>query len=116
MIPVIAPIGVGKKGETFNINADSAAGAIASALSAAKLIMLTDVAGVLDRDKKLVQVLTPRDVLVLRGQGVITGGMIPKIETCWTPSAMASDQQPFWMAASPTWCCWKPSPSMASAQ
>ncbi|MDF1721562.1 MAG: acetylglutamate kinase [Minwuia sp.] len=82
VIPVIAPIGVGKNGETFNINADSAAGAIASALSAAKLIMLTDVAGVLDSEKKLVQVLTPRDVLVLRGQGAITGGMIPKIETC----------------------------------
>lgn len=82
VIPVIAPIGVGKNGETFNINADSAAGAIAAALGAAKLIMLTDVAGVLDRDKKLIQTLTPRDVLVLRGEGVITGGMIPKIETC----------------------------------
>lgn len=82
VIPVIAPIGVGKNGETFNINADSAAGAIASALGAAKLIMLTDVAGVLDKAGKLIPVLTPRDVLVLRGEGVITGGMIPKIETC----------------------------------
>ncbi|PJK31366.1 acetylglutamate kinase [Minwuia thermotolerans] len=82
VIPVIAPIGVGKNGETFNINADSAAGAIASALGAAKLIMLTDVAGVLDKDGQLLPVLTPRDVLVLRGEGVITGGMIPKIETC----------------------------------
>ena len=82
VIPVIAPIGVGKKGETFNINADSAAGAIASALGAAKLIMLTDVAGVLDKDGQLLPFLTPRDVLVLRGEGVITGGMIPKIETC----------------------------------
>lgn len=82
VIPVIAPIGVGKKGETYNINADSAAGAVASALGAAKLIMLTDVAGVLDKDGQLLPVLTPRDVLVLQGEGVITGGMIPKIETC----------------------------------
>ena len=82
LIPVIAPIGVGNKGETYNINADSAAGAIASALSAAKLIMLTDVAGVLDKDGELVQTLTPKDVLVLQGEGVITGGMIPKIDTC----------------------------------
>jgi acetylglutamate kinase len=82
LIPVIAPIGVGKKGETYNINADSAAGAIASALGAAKLIMLTDVAGVLDKHGDLVPFLTPKDVLVLQGEGVITGGMIPKIETC----------------------------------
>ncbi|WP_416899779.1 MAG: acetylglutamate kinase [Minwuia sp.] len=82
LIPVIAPIGVGKNGETYNINADSAAGAIASALGAAKLIMLTDVAGVLNKDGELVPFLTPKDVLVLRGEGVITGGMIPKIETC----------------------------------
>jgi acetylglutamate kinase len=82
LIPVIAPIGVGKKGETYNINADSAAGAIASALGAAKLIMLTDVAGVLDSEGQLVPFLSPKDVLVLQGEGVITGGMIPKIETC----------------------------------
>ncbi|WP_417517208.1 acetylglutamate kinase [Minwuia sp.] len=82
LIPVIAPIGVGKNGETYNINADSAAGAIASALGAAKLIMLTDVAGVLDKSGKLVPVLTPKDVLVMQAEGTITGGMIPKIETC----------------------------------
>lgn len=82
IIPVIAPIGVGTKGETYNINADSAAGAVASALGAAKLIMLTDVAGVLDKDGKLVPTLSPKDVEILRGEGVITGGMIPKIDTC----------------------------------
>ncbi len=82
IIPVIAPIGVGENGETYNINADTAAGAIAAALHASKIIMMTDVAGVLDKQKKLVPTLTPKDAMVLLGDGTISGGMIPKVECC----------------------------------
>jgi acetylglutamate kinase len=82
IIPVIAPIGVGEDGQTYNINADTSAGAIAAALGANKLIMLTDVAGVLDAEKKLVSELTPARARELTAQGVISGGMIPKVETC----------------------------------
>lgn len=82
VIPVIAPIGVGKKGETYNINADSAAGAIASALGASKLIMLTDVPGILDKNKNLISKLTANEALKLLNDGTVTGGMIPKVETC----------------------------------
>ena len=82
IIPVIAPIGVGEDGQTYNINADTSAGAIAAALGANKLIMLTDVAGVLDGEKKLVSELTPARARELTAQGVISGGMIPKVETC----------------------------------
>jgi acetylglutamate kinase len=81
-IPVIAPIGVGEHGESYNINADTAAGAIAAALGASKLIMLTDIAGVLDRQGRLVPTMTPRDAMVMLGDGTIRGGMIPKVETC----------------------------------
>lgn len=82
IIPVIAPIGVGEGGETFNINADTAAGAIASALAARKMIMLTDVPGVLDKDKKLIGQLTVSQAKKLIKNGTISGGMIPKVETC----------------------------------
>lgn len=82
VIPVIAPIGVGENGETYNINADTAAGAIASALAASKLLMLTDVAGILNKDKELISSLTIREVLAMVKDGTITGGMIPKVETC----------------------------------
>jgi len=82
IIPVIAPIGIGPNGQTFNINADTAAGHIAAALGATKLTMLTDVEGVLDKDKKLINRLTPSDVKRLREDGTIQGGMIPKLETC----------------------------------
>ncbi|MEH6476359.1 MAG: acetylglutamate kinase [Sneathiella sp.] len=82
VIPVIAPIGVGPKGQTFNINADTAAGHIAAAIGANKLIMMTDVEGVLDKQKKLINKLTPKDVKVLQADGTIVGGMIPKLETC----------------------------------
>jgi acetylglutamate kinase len=81
-IPVIAPIGVGENGETYNINADTAAGAIASAIGASKLIMLTDVQGVQDKEKRLIETLTPKDAMVMLGDGTINGGMIPKVETC----------------------------------
>lgn len=82
IIPVIAPIGVGENGETFNINADTAAGALAAALASAKLMILTDVPGVLNEKKELVSELTIREAKKLIKDGVISGGMIPKIETC----------------------------------
>ena len=80
-IPVIAPIGVGRKGETFNINADTVAGAVASSLRAERLILLTDVEGVLDQDKKLISRLSVREARGLIADGTISGGMIPKIQT-----------------------------------
>jgi acetylglutamate kinase len=82
IIPVIAPIGMGENGETYNINADTAAGAIASALAARKLIMLTDVPGLLSKDKELISNLTIKEADKLMKDGTISGGMIPKIETC----------------------------------
>ena len=82
MIPVIAPIGAGEDGHTYNINADTMAGAIAAALGAARLFLLTDVAGVLGKDGTLLTDLTPTDIARLRADGTITGGMIPKLETC----------------------------------
>jgi acetylglutamate kinase len=82
MIPVIAPIAVGDDGDTYNINADTMAGAIAAALGAARLFMLTDVAGVLDKQKNLLTDLRPADIEKLQQDGTISGGMIPKLETC----------------------------------
>jgi acetylglutamate kinase len=81
-IPVIAPIGIGDDGETYNINADTAAGAVAAALGAARLLLLTDVAGVLDADKQLVARMTAQKARQMIADGTISGGMIPKIETC----------------------------------
>ena len=82
IIPVVAPIGIGNEGETYNINADTAAGAIAAAMSAAKLILLTDVAGVLDADGNLISELDVAETKKLLMSSVITGGMIPKLQTC----------------------------------
>ena len=82
MIPVVAPIGTGEDGHTYNINADTMAGALAAALGAARLLLLTDVDGVLDKDGKLLTDLTPADIAELRADGTISGGMIPKLETC----------------------------------
>jgi len=80
-IPVIAPIGVGPKGETFNINADTISGAVACALKAERLILLTDVEGVLDQEKRLIPRLTLGEARELIANGTISGGMIPKIQT-----------------------------------
>jgi acetylglutamate kinase len=80
-IPVIAPIGVGPKGETYNINADTVSGAVACALNAERLILLTDVEGVLDQDKKVIPRLTLSEARALIADGTISGGMIPKIQT-----------------------------------
>ena len=82
MIPVIAPIGMGPNGETYNINADTAAGAIAAALKAHKLMMLTDVAGILTKDKQLISEIDAVEIDALLADRTITGGMIPKVETC----------------------------------
>ena len=82
MIPVIAPIGAGVDGHTYNINADTMAGAVAAALGAARLFLLTDVAGVLDKQGELLTDLTPSAIAELQRDGTISGGMIPKLETC----------------------------------
>ena len=82
MIPVIAPIASGADGETYNINADTMAGAIAAALGAARLFLLTDVTGVLDKGGQLLTDLNPADIARLQEDGTISGGMIPKLETC----------------------------------
>ena len=82
LIPVIAPIGTGSGGETYNINADTAAGAIAAAIKAARLYMLTDVSGVLDEAGKLIPDMNTEEANELIKKGIINGGMIPKVETC----------------------------------
>ncbi|WJY19313.1 acetylglutamate kinase [Alteriqipengyuania flavescens] len=82
MIPVVAPIARGLDGHTYNINADTMAGAIAAAIGAARLFLLTDVAGVLDKNGELVTDLTPARIAELREDGTVSGGMIPKLETC----------------------------------
>ena len=82
LIPVIAPVGWGEDGQTYNINADTVAGAVAGALGAKRLLMLTDVPGVLDAEKNLIPELTIEDVARHCASGVISGGMIPKVETC----------------------------------
>lgn len=81
-IPVISPVGEGKDGKAYNINADMAAGKIASALKAEKFILLTDVAGVLDNNKKLISSLDAKKASDAIKKGVIVGGMIPKVECC----------------------------------
>ncbi len=81
-IPVIAPIAVDKNGATYNINADSAAGAVAAALRAKRFLLLTDVAGVLDKDKNLIPSLTVDQAEALFDNGTLHGGMIPKIKCC----------------------------------
>ncbi len=82
LIPVLAPVASGEDNQTFNVNADTFAGAIAGAMQAKRLLLLTDVPGVLDRDKKLIQELTIEECRRLIADGTITGGMIPKVETC----------------------------------
>lgn len=82
LIPVIAPVGVGEDGETYNINADTAAGAIAGAVHASRLLMLTDVPGVLDENGKLIEELSAEEATRRIADGSISGGMIPKVETC----------------------------------
>ncbi len=82
LIPVVAPIALSAEGETLNVNADTFASAIAVRMKAVRLLLLTDVAGVLDHDKKLIEELTVAEARRLMKEGVITGGMIPKVEGC----------------------------------
>jgi acetylglutamate kinase len=82
IIPVVAPVAPGEDGETYNINADTAAGAIAGSLDAKRLLFLTDVPGVLDKDGNLIKQLTVAKAHELIADGTISGGMIPKVETC----------------------------------
>lgn len=82
VIPVIAPLGVGPKGETLNINADTVAGAVAASMEARRLLMLTDVAGVLDKDGNLIPEMTVKEARELMLDGTISGGMIPKVQCC----------------------------------
>ena len=82
MIPVIAPVGMGEDGLTYNINADTATGAISASMKASRMIMLTDVSGVLDKKGKLISELTINEALDLIKNKVVVGGMIPKLRTC----------------------------------
>ena len=82
LIPVLAPVAQGSDGETYNVNADTFAGAIAGALGAKRLLFLTDVPGVLDRDKRIIKELKIEEIRRLIADGTITGGMVPKVETC----------------------------------
>lgn len=91
VIPVIAPVGMGPAGETYNINADTAAGAIAAATHARRLLMLTDVPGVLDKAGNLIPEMTAAQVRAGIADGTITGGMIPKVETCLEAVASGVD-------------------------
>ena len=82
LIPVIAPVGVSREGQTLNINADTFASALAARVKARRLLLLTDVAGVLDKDKNLIEDLTVDEARAMIRSGVISGGMIPKVEGC----------------------------------
>jgi len=82
LIPVLAPLATSRGGQTFNVNADTFAGAVAGALKAKRLLLLTDVPGVLDKSKKLIPELSVKDARKLIADGTISGGMIPKVETC----------------------------------
>jgi acetylglutamate kinase len=82
LIPVLAPVAASADGGTFNVNADTFAGAIAGALKAKRFLLLTDVPGVLDKNKKLIDQMSAADVRRLIADGTISGGMIPKVETC----------------------------------
>jgi acetylglutamate kinase len=82
LIPVLAPLATSKDGTTYNVNADTFAGAIAGALKAKRLLLLTDVPGVLDKSKNLIKQLSADDARRLIADGTISGGMIPKVETC----------------------------------
>lgn len=82
LIPVLAPVAIGHDGQTYNVNADTFAGAIAGAMTAKRLLLLTDVPGVLDKNKNLIPEMTIEDCRRLIADGTITDGMIPKIETC----------------------------------
>ena len=95
MVPVIAPIGVGEDGHTYNINADTMAGAVAAALRASRLFLLTDVAGVLDKNGALLTDLAPKAIKALADDGTISGGMIPKLDRKSTRLNSSHDQNSY---------------------
>jgi acetylglutamate kinase len=107
-IPVVSPIGFGEANESYNINADVVAGRIAIALRAEKLLMLTNIAGVLDKSGQLMTDLTPRRIDELVADGTLSGGMLPKIAGGSIPSISST-------AGCPTPCCSKSSPTRPSA-
>ena len=82
LIPIISPLGKGKDNQTYNINGDTAAGAIAKSLKSRRLLLMTNVEGVLNKEKKLIEEITSSEILDMIENGTITGGMIPKINTC----------------------------------
>ena len=82
MIPIISPLGKGKNNQTYNINGDTAAGAIAKSLKSRRLILMTNINGVLDKENKLIEEITSIEILKMINDGIITEGMIPKINTC----------------------------------
>ena len=81
-VPVVAPLGINEKKQTFNINADTAAGAIAKELNARRLLIISDVEGVLDKNKKLITEINSKKAKEMINNGIISGGMIPKINNC----------------------------------
>ena len=81
-VPIISPLGLGKNNQTFNINGDTAAGAIAKSLKCRRLLLMTNVEGVLNEEKKLIEEITSSEILEMINNGIITEGMIPKINTC----------------------------------
>lgn len=83
-IPVISPIGVGQRGETLNINADNVAASIASVLKAEKLVLLTDVPGIMDKDERIISTLKKKEIKKFIDNGIIKGGMLPKVQACLT--------------------------------
>jgi acetylglutamate kinase len=103
-VPVIAPIGVSEAGDTYNINADTVAGAVAGALKAKRMLLLTDVKGVLDKNGDLIRQLTVTQAFEAIRDGVATGGMIPKLETAIAAVDRASRPWSSWTAAAPTPC------------
>ncbi len=82
IIPIISPLGLGKNNQTYNINGDTAAGAIAKSLKSRRLLLMTNVEGVLDKEKKLIEEISSSKILEMINNGTITEGMIPKINTC----------------------------------
>ena len=90
-IPVVAPVALGADGETYNINADTMAGSIAGAMGASRFFLLTDVAGVLDKTGELLTDLNAERIAELKADGTISGGMIPKVETCVSAVAQGVD-------------------------
>ena len=81
-IPIISPLGLGKKNQVYNINGDTAAGAIAKSLKSRRLLLMTNVKGVLNKEKKLIEEISSSEILDMIKNGIITEGMIPKINTC----------------------------------